>query len=106
MFRYAGDPMVRSGLPEPIGGRFSIIAEALLALPQRHLGPFAVLDVDARSIPFDDISDLVAKRYVMDQVPAVHSTSPPHPSFIVERYPRRYRGAPRVHIPCAIFGVV
>src|ERR1700730_17448612 len=101
-----GETVVATGFPKPIGGRFSVVAKPLLALPLRLLGPFPVLDIDARSIPFDDISDHVAQRYVMDQLPAIHSISPPQSGFILERCARRYGGAPSVHVPLTIFRLV
>src|SRR5437868_8418178 len=73
--------MVRSGLPEPIGGRFGIIAKALLTLAKRLLGPLAVLDVGRRPIPFDDVALLIAQRHGLKQKPAVFTIEAPKPSF-------------------------
>ena len=48
VFRYVGEPVVRTVPPDPIGGRFGIITKALLALAKGLLGPLAVLDVGGR----------------------------------------------------------
>src|SRR6266403_1500761 len=63
VFRHLGDKVVRSGLPEPIGGRFGIVAKALLALAKGDLGPLAVLDVGSRPVPFDNVARLIVQRF-------------------------------------------
>src|SRR3984893_14770136 len=88
-FRITGETVVGTGFPKPIGGRFGVVAKPLFALPQPLLGPFPVLDINARSIPFDDVSGLVAPRYGMDQPPAIHSIGPPQSGFMLERCPGR-----------------
>src|SRR5882672_11139681 len=40
--------------------------------------PLAFLDIDARSIPFDDLSGLVAESYFMMQHPAILPVCPTH----------------------------
>src|SRR6266849_5964077 len=73
--------MVRSGLPEPIGGRFGVIAKALLAFTKRHLGSLAVLDVGRRSVPFDNVARLIAQRLGAQQEPAILAIEAPEPCF-------------------------
>src|SRR5882724_12479601 len=81
VLRYAGDPVVRSGLPEPVGGRFGIIAKALLALAKCHLSSLAVLDVCRRPVPFDNVAQLIAQRLGAVQKPAIFTVEAPEPSF-------------------------
>src|ERR1700674_4825336 len=81
MIRYAGDPVVRSGLPEPVGSGFGIVAKALLALAKCHLGPLAVLDVGGRPVPFDNVARLVAQRLGFEQKPAIFTIKALEPSF-------------------------
>src|SRR5258705_1288720 len=71
MIRYAGDPVVRSCLPEPVGGRLGVIAKALLTFAKRLLRPLAVLDVGRRSVPFDNVPTLIAQRLGPKQKPPV-----------------------------------
>src|SRR5271166_2607656 len=106
MLRNTGETVVGTGFPKPIRGYFGVVAKPLLALAQRLLGLLPVLDIDARSIPFDDVSDLVAQRYVIDQPPAICSICPPGSGFKLERYPGRQGGAPPLRIPRTIFGMV
>src|ERR1700693_1456954 len=81
VLRYAGDPVVRSGLPEPVGSGFGIVAKALLALAKCHLGPLAVLDVGGRPVPFDNAARLIAQRLGFEQKPAIFTIKAPEPSF-------------------------
>src|SRR5450432_801990 len=81
VLRYLGDPVVRSGLPEPVGSGFGIIAKALLALAKCHLGPLAVLDVGGRPVPFDNVARLIAQRLGFEQKPAIFTIKAPEPSF-------------------------
>src|SRR5439155_21019989 len=63
ILRYAGDPMVRSSLPEPVGGRFSVVAKALLALAKCFLGQLEVLNVGSRPVPFNNVACVIAQRF-------------------------------------------
>src|ERR1700682_6128343 len=45
---------------------------------KQHLGPLSVLDVGNRSIPFDDVSQLVAQRHGAAQEPTVCTVGPAH----------------------------
>src|SRR5258708_20458466 len=73
--------MVRSGLPEPVGGRFGIVAKTLLALAKCLLGPLTVLYVGRRPVPFDNVAQLVAQRLGAEQKPAIFPIEAPEPSF-------------------------
>src|ERR1700704_103567 len=81
MLRYAGDPVVRSGLPEPVGGRFGIVTKALLALAKRLLEPLAVLDVSGRPVPFYNVTQFITHRLGAEQKPAILAIEAPEPSF-------------------------
>ena len=52
VFRNTCEDVVRPAFPKPIGSRFGVVAEALLALPKRCLSPLAILDVGIRPVPF------------------------------------------------------
>src|SRR5882757_280866 len=67
--------MVRSSLPEPVGGRFGIVAKALLALAKCLLGPLAVLDIGRRAVPFDNVAQLIAQRLGLEQTSDIHHRS-------------------------------
>src|SRR5258708_16634710 len=73
--------MVRSGLPEPVGGRFGIVAKALLAVAKCVLGQLAVLDVGRRAVPFDNVARLIAQRLGLEQKPAIFAIETPQASF-------------------------
>jgi hypothetical protein len=71
--------VVRSGLPEPVGSRFGIIAKALLTLAKGFLSPLAVLDVGGRPVPFYDVTCLIAQRHGLEQEPAIFTIEAPKP---------------------------
>src|ERR1700722_7775236 len=71
--------MVRHGLPQPTRAGFGIIAKALLALAKCLFGPLAVLDVGGRSIPFDNVAEVIAQRIGTEQEPAVFAIETPEP---------------------------
>src|ERR1700682_3379366 len=72
---------------------------------QQHLGPLSVLDLQTGSIPFDDVSPLVAQRHVADQPPAIISVRPPHPCFYLHRFPSRQGCAPLLDEPRELIGM-
>src|SRR5947209_11202779 len=76
-----GDAVIGSGLPEPVGGRFGIIAKALLALAKRLLSPLAVLDVGRRPVPFDNVAHLIPQRLGAEQKPAIFAVEAPQTGF-------------------------
>src|ERR1700722_10644675 len=51
MLRYTGDPVIRPGFPEPVGGRFGIVAKALVALAESFFGALAFRHVDDKDNP-------------------------------------------------------
>src|SRR5580700_10219963 len=56
-----------------------------LAFLQRFLGTLAVLDVDAGSMPLDDVSLLVPHGNFVVQHPAIHAVSPSDTCLVQER---------------------
>src|SRR6202165_985498 len=94
MVRYAGDKVVRSGLPEPVGGRFRIAAKALLALAKCLLGSLAVLDVGRRPVPFDNVAQLIAQRFGAEPKPAIFTIVAPEPVFKLTSHTGLPYGAP------------
>src|ERR1700730_291104 len=81
MVRYAGDKVVGSGLPEPVGGGFGVVAKALLALAECDLGQLAVFDIGRRPVPFDNVARLIAQRLSLEQEPAIFTIEAPEPRF-------------------------
>jgi hypothetical protein len=73
--------MVGPGFPEPVGGRFGIVAKALLAVAKCVLGQLAVLDVGRRAVPFDNVARLIAQRHGFEQKPAIFTIEAPEPRF-------------------------
>src|SRR5713101_2820145 len=98
MFRYAGDPVVRSGLPEPVGSRFGKVTKALLALAKRNLCQLAVLDIGSRPIPFDDVAHLIAQWLVAEQKPAIFTVEAPEPCFGLASHTGDPYRAPRLQL--------
>ncbi len=56
--------------------------------------PLAILDIDTRSIPFDNLSALVAEGYFMMQHPAILPVCPPHTRLELQRLAAREAGPP------------
>src|ERR1700730_13146433 len=67
-----------------------------------HLGPLSVLDVRNRSIPFDDVSQLVAQRHGAAQEPAVFTVSPAHAKLELGMLPSCQRRAPILSGDCHV----
>src|SRR6202045_1586828 len=94
MLRDADDPVVRPGLPEPVGGRFGIIAKALFARSKGLFGPLAVLNIVSRAIPFGDVAQLIAQWLSLEQKPAIFTIDAPEPGLEPAPYSGRLYGAP------------
>src|SRR6266404_7607892 len=73
--------MVRPSLPEPIGSSLGVVTKALLALLTRNLGALLILDIDTRSVPFDDPTHLIAQRLGAKQEPAIFAIKVPEAHF-------------------------
>src|ERR1700676_4985100 len=69
---------------------------------EQHLGPLSVLDVGNRSIPFDDVSQLVAQRHGAAWEPAVFTISPAHAELELGMLPSCQRSAPVLSGDCYI----
>src|SRR5258708_1540662 len=65
-----------------------------LALPQRVFGPLSILDVEADSIPSDDISFFVAQWHATCHMPAILAVRAPKALFQLERLSCRHAVAP------------
>src|SRR5262245_18928920 len=63
------------------------LAQRFHALAQRLFGPLAVFNIGIGSIPFDQISFLIAKRHGARQEPAVFSIGSPNAHFEIELLP-------------------
>src|SRR5215468_1082460 len=73
--------------------------------PKCPLGPFAILEVDVRSVPFDDYALLVTIRFGAREEPTIFAIEPPQPRFEFEGRPASNGGTPRVHVSGNILGV-
>src|SRR6202790_4109554 len=94
MLRYADDPVVRPGLPEPVGGRFGIIAKALFARSKGLFAPLGVLDSGSRAVPFGDVAQLIAQWLSLKQKPAIFTIDAPEPGLEPAPLSGRLYGAP------------
>src|SRR5208283_3694558 len=72
-------------------------------LPEPFLGPFSVLDVDARPIPLNNLSLFVALSDDVVQHPAILSIRPPHTRFMQEGLATGDRRAPLAHDSFDVF---
>src|SRR6266480_4872215 len=63
----------------------------------------AVLDIDSRSVPLDDISLLIAQRHGADQDPAIYPVGAPQTQFILALFPDSHVRTPLFHDPWGIF---
>lgn len=61
------------------------LSQIKLALLKRLLGTLAVFDVDAGTMPLDDVPMLVAHGDLVVQHPAILAVSAPHTCFVYER---------------------
>src|SRR5437868_14842889 len=60
-------------------------------------------DVNARSIPANDGSRLIAQRRSANQEPAILSVGPPQAHFILGRFPGGHVREPLFHDPWQVF---
>src|SRR4029453_10683640 len=68
------------------------VDEAVVGLPELHLGALAVVDVGEQAIPSDDLAVRVAKRKPTDLKPTVDAIKAPDARFEVVGLARRDRG--------------
>src|SRR5437016_2853435 len=93
----------RVGWPGKSGAHISANTRLTCLRGSNFLRLLPVLDVGTRSIPFDDVSFLVAQRHGAEQEPARFPVSPPQACFSLQRFPGRQGRAPLVHEPCTVF---
>src|SRR5246127_2727448 len=77
----------------------------LFAFPKGLLSPLAIFDVDSGSIPSDELSSLIAQRYVANEPPAILSVCPPNPRFTLHRLPVLKGCVPSGNDPRTIIGM-
>jgi hypothetical protein len=97
--------VVRSGLPEPVGGGFGVIPKALFALSKCFLSPLAVFDVGGRPVPFDNIARLIAQRLGLEQKPAIFTVEAPEPGLKPASRTGRPNCAPLHQHPLLVVGM-
>jgi hypothetical protein len=59
--------------------------QLLGTFPEPFFGALAVLDIDTRSVPLDNLSTLVTQGDFVVQHPAILAISPPHACFMQKR---------------------
>src|SRR2546428_8832461 len=87
-----------------VGYRIGNSADFAFVLPQQLLFyPLEVLNISIRSVPSDDVAELVTQRFNTEQEPAIFSVAPPQAAFDLTRLPRGPEGPKRVHHLLPIF---
>src|SRR4029077_837569 len=66
---------------------------------------FALVNIQARSIPLDDVAVCIAKWHFSVEHPAVFSIRAADASFVFEDFSSREAGSPLGHNPLNVFGV-
>ncbi|HTA57999.1 MAG TPA: hypothetical protein VK805_07590 [Candidatus Baltobacteraceae bacterium] len=68
-------------------------------------GLFAFLNIEARSIPLDDVAVRIAKRHFPVEHPSVFSACAADASFVLENFSGRQAVSPPGHNPLNVFRV-
>src|SRR5258708_22042949 len=76
---------------------------ALFAFLQRPFALLSVLDIGTRTIPLDDISQLIAQRYGAYKEPAIFPVSAAQAHFILTRLPSGHVHRPLAHYAREVF---
>src|ERR1700733_15117787 len=93
------------GQPLPFG-EMKLTSLQLLGAPAKlFFGSLAILNIDTRSIPLNNLAAPVAHCYCVVQHPAIFAVCPQHASFMQERFAARQRRAPLFHDPADILGM-
>jgi hypothetical protein len=72
---------------------------------QRLFGPFSFLDIDARSIPFHEVSGFIPQRHISHKQPAIFSIRPPYAYFALRRMAILERCVPIGDEPVSVIGM-
>src|SRR5882724_8418549 len=86
-----------------VGYRIGNPAEFAFILPQRVFRPLEVLNISIRSVPSDDVAELVTQQFNTEQKPTIFPVVPPQAVFDLTRLPRGPEGAKRVQHLLQIF---
>ncbi len=70
-----------------VGYRIGNSADFAFVLPQLLFCPLEVLNISIRSVPSDDVAELVAQRFNTEQEPAIFTVVPPQAVFDLTRLP-------------------
>src|SRR5467141_3524851 len=70
-----------------VGYRICNPAEFAFFLPQRFFCPLEILNISIRSVPSDDVAELVTQRFNTEQEPAIFTVVPPQAVFELTRLP-------------------
>jgi hypothetical protein len=103
-----GGPVLESSCierPTSHVGKALPLSKIKLALLKRLLGALAVLDVDAGSMPLDDVSQFVPHGDFVVQHPAILTVSAPYACFVQERLTASQGRAPLLNDPFDIVGM-
>src|SRR5271169_4194954 len=69
---------VRSSNEDVLRNQIYELLKLSFVLTDPLYGQLSVLDIDTRSVPFNDVSQIVVKRYFPVQEPAIFPISAPH----------------------------
>src|SRR6266850_606902 len=70
-----------------VGYRIRNSADFAFVLPQLLFCPLEVLNISIRSVPSDDVAELVTQRFNTEQEPAILPVVPPQAVFELTRLP-------------------
>src|SRR5437868_14022700 len=85
------------GKPLPFGEIKFASSQILGASAELFFRPLAILNIDTRSIPLNNLAAPVAHCYLVVQHPAIFAVCAPDASFIQEGFAAGQRRAPRFH---------
>src|SRR6266404_1815077 len=78
------------------------MSQFCLRFAQDLFSALSVLDIGTCSVPFNDLSQLVAQRHCADEQPAKFPVSPPQACFSFQRFPSSQGRPPLFQEPCKI----
>src|SRR6266481_2868115 len=87
-------------------GKIKLASLQLLGVPAKlFFGRFALVNIQARSIPLNDVAVRIAKWHFPVEHPAVFSVRPTDASFVLEGFSSREAGSPLGHNPLNVLRV-
>src|ERR1700674_3190680 len=80
-------------------------AKIELVPPPGLLSSLALLDIHARSIPLDDVAELIPERHLAMEHPAVFPICPANASFVLEDLSGGEAGDPLIYNPVHVLAM-